>query len=68
MSRGAHGGISSRGGRQLLCKLCEAAALPTFERCPDCGGGLRFEPRREGAFLVPGPPVGTCTVCGWVAP
>ena len=67
MSRGAYGGLSSRGGRQLLRKLREAAELPTFERCPECGGALRYEPRRDGAFLVPGPPVATCANCGWVA-
>lgn len=67
MSRGAYG-IASRGGRQLLRKLREAAAIPTFERCPECDGALSYEPRRGGAFLVPGPPVGTCTACGWVAP
>lgn len=68
MSRGAYGGLSSRGGRHWLRTLRVPAALPTFDRCPECGGALRYEPRRDGAFLVPGPPVATCASCGRVAP
>lgn len=68
MSSEAGNGISSWRGRQLLRKLREAATIPTFERCPECGGALHFTPRRDGPFLMPGPPAGTCTVCAWVAP
>lgn len=68
MSRGASGGISSRGGRQLLRALREAAALPVFESCPDCGGAVKMGPRRDGAFYVPGSLTWTCGACGWQAP
>ncbi len=62
-ARGAYGGTSSRGGHHLARTLRDASACAPFAACPACGGALRFEPRRDGAFLVPGPPVPTCVAC-----